>query len=334
LDGPLYNLSLRRTGRAYGSRYAESAIGDRFVAGSGFINRTGVARGTVEQTLSWYGRPGAFVENFTLAPRLDWTWTYRKLFRQGDAIEKKGHLTTGTALRGGWQVGASVYWETFGYDPLLYANYYYELAHPGGIDTVKFTGVPRIPNRDYVFSVSTPRWNNVSASLLSIFGQDENFLEWAQADILYHNLTLAWRPSQQLRVDGTYGLQAYVRRSDNSTVQIGRIPRVKVEYQLSRAVFVRTVAEYSSSKQATLRDETRTFAPILLRARDGTFSRAAGRVTNRVRADWLFSYKPNPGTVLFAGYGSTLTEPEALRFRDLDRTSDSFFVKLTYLFRL
>ena len=39
-------------------------------------------------------------------------------------------------------------------------------------------------------------------------------------------------------------------------------------------------------------------------------------------------------TVLFAGYGSTLTEPEALRFRSLDRTSDSFFVKLTYLFRV
>jgi hypothetical protein len=107
-----------------------------------------------------------------------------------------------------------------------------------------------------------------------------------------------------------------------------------MEYQLSRAVFLRAVGEYTSSKQATLRDETRTFAPILIRNRDGTFSPALGRVSNRLRADWLFSYQPTPGTVLFAGYGSTLTEPEALRFRALDRTSDSFFVKLTYLFRL
>jgi hypothetical protein len=117
-------------------------------------------------------------------------------------------------------------------------------------------------------------------------------------------------------------------------VQIGRIPRLKVEYQLSRAIFVRIVGEYDSSKQAALRDETRTFAPILLRQPDGSFEPAAAFTSNRLRADWLFSYQPSPGTVLFAGYGSTLTEPDALRFRSLDRTSDSFFVKLTYLFRL
>jgi len=61
---------------------------------------------------------------------------------------------------------------------------------------------------------------------------------------------------------------------------------------------------------------------------------AAATTSNSLRADWLFSYQPNPGTVLFAGYGSTLAEPEALRFRSFDRTSDSFFVKLTYLFRM
>ena len=129
-------------------------------------------------------------------------------------------------------------------------------------------------------------------------------------------------------------MQGYVRRSDHSTVQIGRIPRLKIEYQLSRAVFVRAVGEYNAAKQAALRDETRTFAPILLRQGDGSFVPAAAFTSNRIRADWLFSYQPNPGTVLFAGYGSTLTEPEALRFRSLDRTSDSFFVKLTYLLRL
>ena len=49
--------------------------------------------------------------------------------------------------------------------------------------------------------------------------------------------------------------------------------------------------------------------------------------------DWLFSYVPSPGTVLFAGYGSSLTEPEAFRFRHLERVRDGVFVKLSYLFR-
>jgi hypothetical protein len=333
-DAPLWNLTLRRTGRSYGWRYSMSGISDRFVAGSGFIGRAGVAHAGADQQFSWYGRPGARVESFNFVPLVDFTWDYRNLFDGGDAIEKKWHFSTGAALRGGWQVGASVYWETFGYDPALYANYYYANTVNGRTDTVKFTGVPRIPNRDYVLNVSTPTWNTFSASLLAIFGQDENFLEWAQADILYESWTLAWRPSRQLRIDGTYQLQAYVRRSDHSTVQVGRLPRLKVEYQLSRAIFLRAVGEYNSLKQADLRDETRTFAPILLRQRDGSFRPAAGGVANRLRADWLFSYQPNPGTVLFAGYGSTLSEPEALRFRSLNRDSDAFFVKFTYLFRI
>ncbi|HEY2376663.1 MAG TPA: DUF5916 domain-containing protein [Gemmatimonadaceae bacterium] len=333
-DAPLWNTTLSRTGRSYSARYTFSGISDRFVAGSGFISRSNVAHIGEDQQFTWYGRPGALVESFTFDQFNDFTWQYAKLFNHGDAIEKKFHFSTGAALRGGWRAGASVYWETFGFDTALYGNYYYEQTLNGRVDTVKFAGVSRIPNRDYVLNFGTPTWNTFSASLLLIFGQDENFFEWAQADILYESWTMAWRPTQKLRVDGTYQLQGYVRRSDQSTVQIGRIPRLKVEYQLSRAVFVRVVGEYDSSKQAALRDETRTFGPIILRQPDGSFEPALAFASNRLRADWLFSYQPNPGTVLFAGYGSTLTEPDALRFRALDRTSDSFFVKLTYLFRL
>lgn len=334
LDAPLWNVSLRRTGRSYGARYALTGISDRFVASSGFIGRAGVAHATIEQQYSWYGRPGSFLESFTFDQLDDLQWGYRNLFNGGDASEKKWHFSTGAALRGGWQVGASVYWETFGFDSLLYANYYYPVTRNGRVDTVKFTGVPRIPNRDYVLNFSTPTWNTFSASLLLIFGQDENFYEWAQANILYENWTLAWRPTQQLRVDGTYQLQGYVRRSDGTTVQIGRIPRLKVEYQLARAIFFRVVGEYDASKQDALRDETRTFAPILLKQPNGTFVPAAASTNNQFRVDWLFSYQPSPGTVLFAGYGSTLTELDAFRFNSLGRTSDAFFVKLTYLFRM
>jgi len=48
----------------------------------------------------------------------------------------------------------------------------------------------------------------------------------------------------------------------------------------------------------------------------------------------LFSYRPTPGTVIFAGYGSALLEESAFRFGDLTRQRDGFFLKLSYLFRL
>jgi hypothetical protein len=61
---------------------------------------------------------------------------------------------------------------------------------------------------------------------------------------------------------------------------------------------------------------------------------AAARATNDLRLDWLFSFRPNPGTVAYLGYGTGLTEPEAFSFRNVRRVTDGFFVKLSYLFRV
>jgi hypothetical protein len=52
------------------------------------------------------------------------------------------------------------------------------------------------------------------------------------------------------------------------------------------------------------------------------------------RVDWLFSYRPTPGTVFFTGYGSSLTEDDPLAFSRLRRVNDAFFVKASYLLRM
>ena len=113
------------------------------------------------------------------------------------------------------------------------------------------------------------------------------------------------------------------------------ITRLKVEYQVSRSVCFRSVGEYDARRQDSLRDDSRTNLPIVVRDRaTGTYARAFGFEHNAFRIDCLFSYQPTPGTVLFAGYGSSLTEPQNLRFRGLQRTGDGFFLKMSYLFRL
>jgi len=38
--------------------------------------------------------------------------------------------------------------------------------------------------------------------------------------------------------------------------------------------------------------------------------------------------------VVFLGYGASLTEGNAFRFRELERTVDGFFAKASYLFRM
>jgi hypothetical protein len=57
-------------------------------------------------------------------------------------------------------------------------------------------------------------------------------------------------------------------------------------------------------------------------------------LSQELRMDWLFSYRPIPGTLVYFGYGSSMLEPEAFRFNDLERTTDGFFAKVSYLFRL
>jgi hypothetical protein len=121
-------------------------------------------------------------------------------------------------------------------------------------------------------------------------------------------------------------------------VNLQHIPRLKVEYQVSRPVFLRLVGEYTSERQDDLRDNTRTEAPLLIYDPEvDRFVRASGFSRRSFRGDVLFSYQPNPGTVLFAGYGSTLrdpVDPDDPRRTGLRRADDGFFLKMSYLFRM
>jgi hypothetical protein len=199
-------------------------------------------------------------------------------------------------------------------------------------------GRPRIPNRDYVVQVETPEFAQFSANAFVLVGHDENFFEWASADLTMFNAGLDWRPTDKLRFNATYQLQRVGRRTDGSTVNLQHLPRLKVEYQLSRPIFLRLVGEYTTERQDDLRDNTRTEAPLLIfDPGAGDFVRATAFDHRSFRGDLLFSYQPNPGTVLFAGYGSTLRDPldpdDPFR-TGLRRAEDGFFLKMSYLFRM
>jgi hypothetical protein len=73
---------------------------------------------------------------------------------------------------------------------------------------------------------------------------------------------------------------------------------------------------------------------LLLVDSAGTVVPTGVSAANALRTDWLFSYRPTPGTVFFFGYGGSLSEPQALAFRGLRRTTDGFFVKGSYVLRL
>jgi hypothetical protein len=332
---PLWLARFDRNGRTFGWRTLFSGIADDFRAGSGFISRPGIVRANITPYRTFYGGEGALVESFTAGIVLDGTWQYEKFVNGEGVQDKKLHFNLNGALRGGWNLAAGYYLETFGYDEGLYANYFLGVPDgAGGTSFVPFTGQPTINNGDFYANVNTPTFRSFNASLFVLYGFDENFPEWQSGELLIIQSAVSVRPSDKLRLDFTYNHQEVDRRTDGSTVSIGRIPRVRAEYQISRPFFVRLVGEYAMEKQDSLRDEGRTQLPIYFGDGAGGFERAAAFERNTFRADVLFAYRPTPGTVLYAGYGSTLTEPEAFRFRALRRTRDAFFAKVSYLFQL
>jgi hypothetical protein len=330
---PMFDVNVQRSGRTVGMFASLKGFHERFEPGAGFVGRTGIAVLDLEPSYTTYGAPGSTLESLRHGLRFQAVWDYDEFTGGKNADDLKLHYELNAALRGGWRLGALLMLQSFRYPEELYRDFYVAVPREAGVDTVPYTGTRRIPNYDAYASVSTPRWKNFDASGWAILGRDENFYEWAPAWVAILNATLNWRPTDKVRVEGRYVHQQFVRRGDLSTVGVQQIPRLKVEYQLSRPVFLRFVGQYLSDRQDDLRDDGRTGLPILLRTQTG-FVPAARQERNGFRADWLFSYQPSPGTVLLLGYGSSMQEPEAFRFRRLARTQDGFFVKLSYLFRV
>jgi len=332
---PIWQATFNRAGRRYVLRYNMRGVHEAFRAESGFISRAGVAGINLTNQLITYGAQGSLVERWTGDVSGDFTWIYDDFVNGRPAQDNKLHFNSNFALRGGWRTGQSVLIETYGYDERLYEDYALLESGPDGDRILPFTGTPRLPNLDYVLSVYSPRIKGFSGSAFVLWGKDENFYEWAPADILFLNLSAQWRPTDKLRVDGSYQVQSYSRRTDGSLVGRSTIPRLKVEYQATRSIFFRVVSQYVTDVQDDLRDDSRTDLPIVIRdPATGEYARALGHDRSSLRTDFLFSYQPTPGTVLFAGYGSTLADVDVRDPVRARRTIDGFFMKISYLFRL
>ncbi len=331
---PLWLSQFTIQHRVWGLRSLFAGIADDFRAASGFIGRAGIVHSYVDPSWTTYGKPGALLQRFTGDIVVDGIWQYQNFIHGRRIQDQKLHFNGNAALRGGWNIGAGYFVESFGYDSALFADYRLEVPNGGGgLDTIPFVGQPTIGNGEYIVQIGTPQWKHFSGGGFFLQGHDENFFEWASADLLLLSVDLSYRPTDRMRNSVSYFWQQVNRRTDGSLVNVGRILRAKVEYQLSRPLFVRLVGQYVQDQTDSLRDDSRTGAPILL-AGPTTVTRTQASAHNNFHVDALLSYQPIPGTVVFAGYGSDMEDQDAFRFRGLKRQADALFVKLSYLFRL
>ena len=276
-----------------------------------------------------YGNPGALFERFNVFAVLTGLWQYHDFFAAKSVLEDHAQAMMQLTLHGGWSIGAMPRLSTYAFDPTAYASLFVPV---GGNARVPFTPSGRIETGVTNFSITTPQFQKFAASIGTTIGNDVDFLEASRVRRIDYNATLDLRPSSRLRMSATYVSSGFSRRSDGSRSTFTHIPRLKIEYQLARPIFVRVVSQYSATDREPLRDPLT--GAILLVTSGGTLVPSSVNASNSLRTDWLFSYRPTPGTVFFLGYGGSLSEPDALAFQRLRRTGDSFFVKGSYVLRL
>jgi hypothetical protein len=331
VDGSILQADWDRTGRNWGFHYTAREVGRDFDAAAGFVNRTGIYEGRAFNRLTGYGKPGARLQSYGSFFGLIRFWG-----NMGDGhplIEAVESITPNATLRGGWQLSGAITRSLFAYDPFLYTGLTVErhLLQPNDaviIDTVSFS-VPG-PEKNLwggSFRVTTPTLRLFSATGTITWGEAPIFREAAPGRSARIDAVVDLRPTNTLRSSLQLSRLTLARARDGSRFSTETIPRLKVEYQLTPAMFLRLVGQYSARSRSSLEDRFGN-AILVNGVRDVETS------TNEFSMDWLFSYRPIPGTLFYLGYGSTMEEPRDFRFQDLHRTRDGFFGKLSYLFRL
>ncbi|HEY2378042.1 MAG TPA: DUF5916 domain-containing protein [Gemmatimonadaceae bacterium] len=333
--GPMWEAVLDRTGRAFGFHYNIIGIHPDFAAWNGFVPRTGYVQPSVSNRFTIYGRPGSVFERYNVFITTNALWRYDDFFSGKSLLESKASASNQFLLHGGWSLNLNPTLASFAFDPAQYAGLVTVAPPgPGSPQLTPFVPSPRITTFVIGTSVNTPIYQEFDASVSATGGNDVDFSETSRVHRFDAGATANWRPTEKVRVNASYVSSMLTRRADDRITTFIRIPRIKVEYQLARPVFVRFVGQYTATTTGdTLVRDPRTGLPLTTIGSLGP-QNVERLPSTAFRVDWLFSYRPTPGTVFFVGYGSSLTEDDPLAFSRLRRVNDAFFVKASYLLRM
>ena len=325
-NGSLLQADWDRTGRQWGFHYTVRSLDPGFKAAAGFVNRTGIIETRVFNRVSFYGAQGALVQTYGSFFGLGRIWN--NVRGSHGLAETSEQILPSATLRGGWQLSGAVTHAYFAFDPLLYSGLTVQRSIGPLTDTSAFVVPPPEKNEwGGSFRVTTPTYRHFSGTASVTESQVPIFREAAPGNSSRIDGALDVRPTTAIRSSISFSRLTIARKRDGSRFSSETIPRIKVEYQISPPIFLRLVGQYAARSRSPLED--RNGSPILVNSVLDT-----GNTTNEFSTDWLFSYRPVPGTLLYLGYGSALEEPREFRFQDLHRTRDGFFGKISYLFRL
>ncbi|WP_309673525.1 DUF5916 domain-containing protein [Gemmatimonas sp.] len=330
-SGTLWEANTGRTGRGYGYRYGIQGFSPTFETRTGFVNRVDFVRGQINQRFTMFGRKGGWWDqrqHFFSGSSL---WSYDGFAQRESPLETKLSLDNSMTIRGGWKVSVIPDLQIVTFDARRYAGY--AVAPLNGVDTTAFTASGSQRTSSTTLIVNTPQWKRIGATLTAIAGTEPEFFETSTVRRRDVEAQIDLRPSTQIRIGTLLRYQRFVRARDGSRFSTQVVPRLRLEYQFSRALFLRFVGQMESRDRSALRDP-RTERPLLRRTPGGSYTARSATKSLLGRGDVLVSYLPSPGTVVYVGYGTGVDATETMRPIDVQRTNDGVFIKISYLFRV
>lgn len=335
VSGALFSAGVERSGRNFAFSASVSDISDDFAAGSGFIRRTGTAQAGSRVNYNFRGEPGDAVERWGPSLEFEGFWDHDDFWDGRRPEEARVQLGGSVSFRGNVTV-----WANYSRSFLHFAADEYDGLFASGAggrrpfvpDQARFQGLQSATLFMFVNTFSRARGNiRVTRSETPLF----EFATDTPADVAdawSADASLDLFPTTQLRAE--LGLRHVVmrRQRDRSLYSRATIPRVRAQYQFTRALFARGIAEYGSQVRRPLLTPG-DGVPLVYCSAPDDCSTLGGSESHDVSVEALVGYEPTPGTVFYLGYTRLMEDTQAFRFRNVRPEADGLFAKLSYRFR-
>lgn len=334
--GSLWSARMERAGRAM-SFNAEIEDSDHdFNAGSGFLRRTGDTQLSSSLRLNRYGKQGSLVERWGPSLELQGYWDHDDFWAARGMNEAQAQINTSVSFRGNVSVWATVQRNFFEFAPDEYQGFFTRDAQ-GGLE--EYSPDQSVFNALYgvSFNLFVNTFERVRGNMRYGWNQTPIFNSGVGMESGLSrsgNLSLNIYATRSLQGELGVRQTTITRTRDGSEYSSAIIPRVKTQYQFSRALFVRGIFEFSTQNRDAPLDAS-TGQPLTYCA-EGVCEQLTRTDAHDFHLEGLVGYEPSPGTVVYLGYSRQMQDldPQDFRWGDLQATADGFFVKVSYRFRL
>ena len=336
-SGRMWHARFEQAGRQFSFNAELEDTDDGFNAGSGFFRRIGDTQFSSRANYTWFGERGSFLQQISPSFELKSYWDHDDFWDGNGPEEGEVQLGWRFSFRDNITFWGNHKRSMFSFAPNAYEGLYVQQGD-GTFESFR-------PDQDLfenlgstTLSMWVNKWERVRGNVFMTFSDTPIFdrsygvaVEPARSSSI--NATLNLYPTRALVAEVGVRSTSLKRALDNTEASRAIIPRIRAQYQFSRALFLRGTFEYSTQERAELHDPA-TGRPLFGANGDGTYSARTGSEGHDFFFEGLASYEPTPGTVFYIGYTRAMEDTESFRFREVRALNDGLFLKLSYRFRM